>query len=372
MIWDEHAVRRTELAVSFSALRRVRPTMPFWHLAAHRVPTLWSLYRGLLRTAQHEHIQWHIRALFHLHKSLTSPSRTRDELAKGYRWLGIFQKASHGDRHSVAIMDRYNRLIRSKREREQWKSIFREELHWIHKMQNRPIMTGALLRPSIFNRPLPRLKPQPIHISRMIWNRRRVRDLRLKKQELWTSWRDDLQRESAFEANLFRTVQANGLWFEKVFENNMDWRAPIDEILNSIIVSYRLDEARARTPYSLDLLDMVKEARREKIRNKTHEKERERRGKILHSTIRRMNKGPPAHVLAKMTPDQRRLDHILRGPGEAGYAGRVKRETGMKLKDDQSWRLEDGTPDAQTGLSRKESAIRRYQERRRQKEWYTP
>jgi hypothetical protein len=91
-------------------------------------------------------------------------------------------------------------------------------------MQNRSIMTGALRRPSLFNRPLPRLKPQAIHISRMIWNRRRVRDLRLKNQELWASWRDDLRRESAFEANPFRTVQENGLWFEKVFENNKGWR----------------------------------------------------------------------------------------------------------------------------------------------------
>ena len=90
-------------------------------------------------------------------------------------------------------------------------------------MRNRPIMTGALMRPSLFNRPLPRLKPQPIHISRMIWNRRRVRDLRLQKQELWTSWRDDLQRESTFEANLFREVQQNGVWFERVFEYDKEW-----------------------------------------------------------------------------------------------------------------------------------------------------
>lgn len=88
-------------------------------------------------------------------------------------------------------------------------------------------MTGALVRPSLFNRPFPRLKPQPIHISRMIWNRRRVRDLRLQKQEQWTSWRDDLRRESIFEDNLFKKVQQHGARFEKVFDYIKEWCALI-------------------------------------------------------------------------------------------------------------------------------------------------
>lgn len=114
--------------------------------------------------------------------------------------------------------------------------------------------------------------------------------------------------------------------------NNQHPDAPIDQLLESILVSYDLDEARAQSPYPPELIAMIKEARREKIRNKTRERERERRGEILPSTIRRMNKGPPAHVLSKMTPEQRRRDRILRGPGEAGYTGKVKRQAGMKLK----------------------------------------
>lgn len=133
------------------------------------------------------------------------------------------------------------------------------------------------------------------------------------------------------------------------------------------MASYSLDEARARTSYSRELLDMVKEARREKIRNKTRERERERRGEILHSTIRRMNKGPPAHVLSKMSPEQRRKDRISRGSSEAGYAGRVKREAGMKLRDDLSWRRENGALHLQGVLAKRERAISKYQEKRREK-----
>lgn len=43
--------RRAELASLLSPLRRVTPRVPFWQLAAHRVPTLWSLYRGMLKAA---------------------------------------------------------------------------------------------------------------------------------------------------------------------------------------------------------------------------------------------------------------------------------------------------------------------------------
>ena len=48
--------QRAELANAFSALRRVRPRVQFWKLGAHRIPTLWSLYRGLLRDAPGEDV----------------------------------------------------------------------------------------------------------------------------------------------------------------------------------------------------------------------------------------------------------------------------------------------------------------------------
>ncbi|KAF8578492.1 hypothetical protein K439DRAFT_1528793 [Ramaria rubella] len=358
---------RIDIAASFSRLKRVRPTVPFWHLAAHRTPTLWSLYRGLLRAAPHEPIRWRIRTLFQARKNLTSPLKTKVELERGYRWLALFQSAAHGERHAIALLGRYNRMIASKREREHWKSIFREELRWMHKLQNRAILTGALVRPSLYNRPFPRMKPQPIHVSRMIWNRRRVRELRLDKQEMWKEWKDDLRRERDFEASLYEHAQGNGFQFEKIYDNLEAWYEPIDQLLDSIVTSYSLDEARARTPYSPALIQMAKQARREKIRNKTHERERERGGAILRSTILRMRKGPPAHVLSKMTPAQRERDRILRGPSEAGYTGMIKRAAGVKLKNDRYWRLEDGEPHMRAELDRVEREIRESQARRRAK-----
>ena len=47
---------RAKLAELVSPLRRVRSKTPFFELAARRIPTLWSLYRGLLRNSPTEDV----------------------------------------------------------------------------------------------------------------------------------------------------------------------------------------------------------------------------------------------------------------------------------------------------------------------------
>ena len=47
---------REKLAELVSPLRRIRSKSPFFELAAHRIPTLWSLYRGLLRNSPTEDV----------------------------------------------------------------------------------------------------------------------------------------------------------------------------------------------------------------------------------------------------------------------------------------------------------------------------
>ncbi|KAI5892735.1 uncharacterized protein SCHCODRAFT_02626981 [Schizophyllum commune H4-8] len=45
---------RANLASLVSPLRRLKPRVPFFRLPAHRIPTLWSWYRPLLRYAPTE------------------------------------------------------------------------------------------------------------------------------------------------------------------------------------------------------------------------------------------------------------------------------------------------------------------------------
>lgn len=47
----ESLAYRSLISRLVSPLRRVRPRVPFYDLAAHRIPTLWTLYRGLMREA---------------------------------------------------------------------------------------------------------------------------------------------------------------------------------------------------------------------------------------------------------------------------------------------------------------------------------
>jgi hypothetical protein len=93
------------------------------------------------------------------------------------------------------------------------------------------------------------------------------------------------------------------------------------------------DIARSQMPVSPALAATLRAARREKVANKTRERMRERRGEILRCTVKRARQGPPAHVLVRMTAAERRADQIIRGVGEAGYVGMIKRRMGMKLRD---------------------------------------
>ncbi|KAH7882917.1 hypothetical protein F5I97DRAFT_1938831 [Phlebopus sp. FC_14] len=348
----ESVQHRGEIARLISPLRRVRPTVSFLKLAAHRIPTLWYLYRGLLRHAERENVKFRISMIFRENQHTVSPRLTRQQLKQGHKWLRIFRKAQRGDTRLQAVLDRYDRMIAAKRLREVWKHNFRQEAAAIlHK----PIFTGTFIRPTVFNRILPRLRPQPAYFGGMIRWRRLARERRYEVKTRLDSWIDDLRRESQFEAELLQDNPE-----KKVFNDALrDWEQPILKKQSEIRESGRLDFLRLMSPYPRKLLEAGKRARRRKIANKTRERERERRGEILPATIRRMNKGPPAHILEKI------IDHIVRGPGEAGYTAQMKLKLGMKLKDPHRWKLEDGLEKDQDKLNKMEEEIRTENERRR-------
>jgi hypothetical protein len=98
----------------------------------------------------------------------------------------------------------------------------------------------------------------------------------------------------------------------------------IDGFLRTLQRSFERDEARARSVFSPEMIDMVKRARRHKVENKTRERARERRGEVLTRTLKRMRKRPPPHRAIKMTADQLRDDAVMREASQGGYSGRVK------------------------------------------------
>ncbi|KAJ7367658.1 hypothetical protein DFH08DRAFT_760926 [Mycena albidolilacea] len=323
---------RTTLARLVSPLRRVRPRVPFFELAIHRIPTL-ALYRNLLRHAPDDNIRTRVRYLFRKHQHATGTEKTRLELLKGYKWLKAFKKASEGDEKQHAILTRYSRLIAAKVEKEHWKRLVRAEVAWQARLRSRPILTGTLIKPTLYNPPLPRMKPQPPAISQIILARMRTRIRRVARAEQLEEDMKDLRREAAFEDDIARV--AGGRFFERVYsgEAQSEWLRPLRAARAELEVLLDRDIARSQMPVSPALAATLRAARREKVANKTRERMRERRGEILRCTVKRARQGPPAHVLVRMTAAERRADQIIRGVGEAGYVGMIKRRMGMKLRD---------------------------------------
>jgi hypothetical protein len=141
---------------------------------------------------------------------------------------------------------------------------------------------------------------------------------------------------------------------------------PIKEQQTAIVQAFDRERARANTPPSPALLKQIKVTRRELVANKTRERERERRGEVTARTLLRRRKGPPAHVLATMTPEQRRLDAAARSVSEVGFAGLAKRKLGHGVKSDSAWMAESGKEKDRERLDLMARAIESENARRRQ------
>jgi hypothetical protein len=110
---------------------------------------------------------------------------------------------------------------------------------------------------------------------------------------------EDLRVENQFESSL---AAMGGAQFEHLFsgqQHRAAWSAPTESCLADFRAAFQRDAARAMRPTPADLLRQLRAARREKIANKTHDREREARGEVLSATRRRACLGFPAHVLAR-------------------------------------------------------------------------
>ncbi|TFK91849.1 hypothetical protein K466DRAFT_481813 [Polyporus arcularius HHB13444] len=362
----ESLAHRARLAALVSELRPTHFRAPLTRLRAHRLPTLWTLYRGLMRDAPTEMIRSRIRVFFHSRKALRAQGDVTRELRTAHKWWDVFRKARAGDAHLQAVCARYSRMLEGARAQTKVDKVYDEELAWYERMRTRPIMTGAYLRPSLYNGPLPRLVPQPLHITGMITSRRKARVRRMARHEACQEDLTLLNAEGHFERALTVSSSAEGTQLTRVFTDDPNgWREPIKQTMDSVSEAFQREKARLNAPYPSEMLEAIKEARREKIRNKTREGERERRGEMTNRLSKRMRQGPPAHVLALMTDEQRRMDRVARGASEVGYVGHVKRRLGFRLRDGEAGKVELGQPENRETLDNVADEIAQENERRR-------
>ena len=119
---------------------------------------------------------------------------------------------------------------------------------------------------------------------------------------------------------------------------------------------------------SPELLSQLKAARREKVANKTRERERQMRGEVLSVTRRQSRLGFPTHTLTLWDPETRKAKLIARSTtGKVGYVGQMKRALGYRIppEDDEVDEL------ARERLDRLTEEIRRVNESRRCEEALT-
>ncbi|KAL0580756.1 hypothetical protein V5O48_001221 [Marasmius crinis-equi] len=367
-VGPESLAFRNNLAKLISPLKRVRPTVPFWRLAAHRIPTL-HLYRSLLKESPTHHIQWRVKRLFRRNQHLTGPGDTTRELTKGYKWLDIFRAANASDTHYQAVLERYDRMIRAKIDKEHLRDLIDKEMAWQHRLKNRPILTGAIVPGTPFHPPFPRMKPQPMEISRIILKRIKAKQKNIEKVHTMNQYKDMARLEREFEQGLLGKEPEKMIWGGDAYR---DWITPLAETTREIHAKGRARVERFLAPYPPELVAQTKQARRDKVENKTKERERERRGEVLPRTLRRQRKGLPAHLLTKLTKDQINKELIVqRSPAEVGYVGQLKQEKGWKLRtpkegvsSGETWSVVDGT---WTSAEKEEKFRKELQEIRRRR-----
>ena len=90
-------------------------------------------------------------------------------------------------------------------------------------MRHRAILTGTFERATYYNKPLPRMKVQPIHVSGMIHKRIRARERRRTQHWTLRDWAQHMGTEAEFERALVENAARFGQTFKSVFQH-MDWR----------------------------------------------------------------------------------------------------------------------------------------------------
>jgi hypothetical protein len=127
------------------------------------------------------------------------------------------------------------------------------------------------------------------------------------------------------------------------------------------------DISRYRAALPTELVLQGKQARRDRVTNKTAQRQRELAGEATTITIRRRRSAPPAHIQELMTQKQVLVDKAIREVSEGGWSGAVKARMGVHMHIPEKWKAEGGWEDEEMKkrLDDMEREIRAENERRR-------
>ncbi|WVO13156.1 hypothetical protein L204_100768 [Cryptococcus depauperatus] len=240
------------------------PALAFFRQPGHVIPTKWSLYRPLIAHLKvnpgqsYPHISREIRSLWKKNKGLTSVPQVQGFLTRQYDLLWALQADSRDE-----LQELEQRLTR-KHECSDSRKRAQESKEALQSASKPPRLTGAFHRPTLFNPPLPRLKPQPIGLSMMIHNRLRARERRMEKRKLYASLRVDMLLEVSFWKQV--EVSRRSKWApNKNSKSPGGWDAILKEELKTMDARFARENMRAEMVFEEPMLQRIKRAKVRKL-----------------------------------------------------------------------------------------------------------
>ena len=299
--------------------------LPFFREEAHRQPTR-GLYRALLRACRKptpvlaenqvpgsrgaatlakydrsfEGIRAKIRYDWRRYRHLTSIPETRNFLAAQYDLRSGLISARPAELEEIDAKHRRSReLFPSLPSSQHLPACPNGELPQVGSIRprSRPRLTGGFMRPTHFNGPLPRLKPQPVRLTMMIAKRLR-QQIRLKNlaRDLG-NYKADMRAEVAFMKSLaghdpsrvassddtakgFETGQgrqADGLDPAEVADWSVGWNSSMYEQLKGVNDQLQAGWGRRLAKFDEGVMRRVERAKRKRqayLRDKAEERKR--------------------------------------------------------------------------------------------------
>lgn len=147
------------------------------------------------------------------------------------------------------------------------------------KIEEKPRLTGGFLRPTLFNPPLPRLKPQPQRLSMMIKQRIRRREARIEAFRQLQEQQEDMRKEVGFLRNL-------GLdWPEKIGDwssgvGARSWETEFNRQGKAIDERFAREQKRSEMKYTDKMYIRIMRAKREKYERLAKRAERRKQQKL--------------------------------------------------------------------------------------------
>ncbi len=212
--------------IAFLPRRAAKKRVPFFRGSTHRQLILWQLYRPLLRhcPASCPSLKEEVKQVVRNKKAQTSQVKVTEFVNVARELLQTFRSAAVGDEEARTTLAAREEALAQRNHKRSWDAYWATKLHERKNPKRIPHHSGALLPPSIYNRPLPRYKPvQPTAVSMMIY-RRRIARLRRSERQMEVNELIAAQRlEDGFFSELFADKKGRGRGSASKKGANAEW-----------------------------------------------------------------------------------------------------------------------------------------------------